>query len=614
MKPKGAFIILLLLLHFSLTNAQNQQVIDSLQNELKTANDTTEINLLNKIAQNYIYSASDSTFKYVSMAQKKAESMGYENGLAKTYRILGTYYYNRSNLYLSKKNYQKALHLYEKLELKNSIASIFLSLAAISMIENNFLEAFDLLNKAKNIGNEETINSCNYSIAIMYAKIENYEKALQYILLSLKYFENQKDSFNIAQSHNVIGYIYSCREEDSLALFHYTYALNLTKNNNQKDYAVLLSNIGVINKTQGNFEEAKKKYLKAEEIYIQLNDLYNLAKTYINLGNLYFELSDFSESEKLYYKAHELHKTLNDTISFAIDYRNLAEIYKKQNDINKAIEFFNKSIQIAKKNNVTIVLREDYYSLFEIYQEQNNYKSTFEYFFKYTEIKDSIFTLDKEKSINNMRISYETEKNKQTIDFLKIENQLKTNTIKQYKRTEILLIIILIIIIVFSIVLFYVYLQKNKAHRRLVLKDKEVILAEKKLGISIKNEEKLIESHKKSNPNNVKLAEQILELIEKEQIYTKNNLTIHELADMLKTNQKYVSQTINVVFNKNFSNFINEYRVKKACSLFASTDSHKYTIFAIAQKVGFKSHSSFISAFKKNTGVTPIFYIKNVLE
>ena len=614
MKLKVTVFILLFFLHFTYVNAQNQQVIDSLQNELKIANDTTEINLLNKIAGLYINNYPDSTFKYANIAIQEAKKINFEKGLAFSYKALGGFYFNKGKYDLAEKNYIKALKIHENNTNSNEIARILIRLSSIRIIENNNETAILLLNKARDLGNDEIKSSCNYSVAVIYHYIENYEKSLQYIFLSLEYYMQTGDSIQMANCYNVIGSNYSRVNNDSLALINFNHALEIHKENSKIDYAYILGNIGVIYSNSNNNLQAIKVYLQAVKILLKIEDIHSLANIYINLGNSYRDLNNFIKAEDIYNKARDIFIELNDSSNLALYYNKMGILYNKNNSINKSIKYLNKSIEIADIYENTYVLRNNYYELFNIYQSQNNNTLALEYHLKYVNIKDSIFSLEKEKSIDNLRISYETEKNKQTIDFLKIEHKLNTSTIKQQKRTEILLIIILIIIIVFSIILLYVYLQKNKAHRRLVLKDKEVILAENKLGISIKNEEKLIESHEKSNPNNIKLAEQILELIEKEQIYTKNNLTIHELADMLNTNQKYVSQTINVVFNKNFSNFINEYRVKKACSLFASTESHKYTIFAIAQKVGFKSHSSFISAFKKNTGVTPTFYIKNVLE
>jgi AraC-like DNA-binding protein len=83
------------------------------------------------------------------------------------------------------------------------------------------------------------------------------------------------------------------------------------------------------------------------------------------------------------------------------------------------------------------------------------------------------------------------------------------------------------------------------------------------------------------------------------------------LAEKLNTNKSYLSQVINEYFRKNFSTFVNEYRVKEASRLLLEKESENYTIEAIANSVGFKSKSAFNSAFKKFTGITPSYFVNS---
>nr|WP_320000773.1 helix-turn-helix domain-containing protein [uncultured Draconibacterium sp.] len=63
------------------------------------------------------------------------------------------------------------------------------------------------------------------------------------------------------------------------------------------------------------------------------------------------------------------------------------------------------------------------------------------------------------------------------------------------------------------------------------------------------------------------------------------------------------------------TNFVNEYRIEKAMELLASNDRKEYTILKILYEVGFNSKSSFNTAFKKHTGLTPTEYRqKNTLN
>ena len=603
MKSKIIITFFIFLLHFISVNAQNQQTIDSLLLEIKNANDTTEINLNIKIAEFYINNEPDSTLIYANIALEKAKSINFENGLSKAYQILGDYYNNIGEFNLSDENYDKALIIYEKLENKNNIALIYISKAGLKIIYNNFLEAFSLLNKAKILGNEQTISYCNYSLAFIYSMIENYEKSMQHILLSLKFYEAQKDNFQIAHCNNLIGDIYLKTNKDSLAFVHFTYALNIYKNRSEKDYAFALGNIAIINRKQGKYKEAISTYEHVIEIYKNLNDIYNLAKSYLNLGNTYLETNNFTESEKYFNRAKKIYLDLNNPSGLSNIYQSLASLYKKNNNKKKSIEFFLKSNEIAEKYQITNIIRDNNNSLFEIYLQQKKYKRPIDYLLKHIEIKDSIFTLEKEKSFNNLIISYETDKKEQKINYLHNENQLRKVTIEKQKKNSILLIFVLVIFIISSVLFFILYKMRNNAYKHLVQKNKELILSEKKF-TDVINKKEIYSADNLSN--------KIIQLVEKDKIFLDKEISLSKIATMLNSNTRYVSDTIKNSFEKNFSFFINEYRIKYACTMLHAGDFNKFTLDTISKEAGFNSVSTFISYFKKVNGVTPSFYIKEL--
>ena len=90
--------------------------------------------------------------------------------------------------------------------------------------------------------------------------------------------------------------------------------------------------------------------------------------------------------------------------------------------------------------------------------------------------------------------------------------------------------------------------------------------------------------------------------------------SIDKLAELSKSNQKYVSQVINDTLKKNFRTFLGTYRIQEAQRLLADFDATKYTIDSIALKVGYKSPNSFRDAFKEITGVSPSFYLKSIQD
>lgn len=100
-------------------------------------------------------------------------------------------------------------------------------------------------------------------------------------------------------------------------------------------------------------------------------------------------------------------------------------------------------------------------------------------------------------------------------------------------------------------------------------------------------------------------------MIEKEW-YKNFNLSLQDLSQELNISSHQLSQFLNNNLNKNFTSFVNEFRINEACKIITSND--KLTLESIGYDVGFNSKSTFFAAFKKHTGTTPLNYQLQALQ
>jgi AraC-like DNA-binding protein len=101
-----------------------------------------------------------------------------------------------------------------------------------------------------------------------------------------------------------------------------------------------------------------------------------------------------------------------------------------------------------------------------------------------------------------------------------------------------------------------------------------------------------------------------LEAVMKQQRpYTNPDLKSSELAAMIGTTSHGLSFLFNQWLNKNFYDYVNEYRVEAFKRLVMEEGANKYTLTAMSQKCGFSSRASFFRHFKQITGVTPADWI-----
>jgi YesN/AraC family two-component response regulator len=101
---------------------------------------------------------------------------------------------------------------------------------------------------------------------------------------------------------------------------------------------------------------------------------------------------------------------------------------------------------------------------------------------------------------------------------------------------------------------------------------------------------------------------QLTELMDKEALFKKNDLTLQELAVRLHTLPNYLSQVINEKEQKNFYNYINTLRVRNFIQNASHAERQYYTLLALAFDCGFNSKSTFNKYFKEVTGKSPTEY------
>ncbi len=204
--------------------------------------------------------------------------------------------------------------------------------------------------------------------------------------------------------------------------------------------------------------------------------------------------------------------------------------------------------------------------------------------------------------------------------FIKLNKEAKTNTQFSYEASWIRYIIIFVVLseVVFSIAWL---LKSEFLLIDIILSDLVIFI----FGIiGLKHDQLLLElqisksfekSHIFSSERKIKsklsegkkkeIISELKKIILREKLYLNPNLKIKNFAKRLHLPEKELSIIINDSIGKNFSSFINEYRINEACLLLIEQD---IKISDIPLQVGFFSRSTFNSIFKELKGLTPTEY------
>lgn len=436
---------------------------------------------------------------------------------------------------------------------------------------------------------------------VLYCQMSNYRGAYEFLIKALLLCEK----YNIAEEPKIytnLGNIYYRFNKYDIAKLYYAKALNLCEDS--IGMVVILNNIGSV--------ELENKKIDSAAYF--LNEALQISKRYNNafldgilgsLASLYQETKHYDSAFYYFHLSLDVakknHKIGN--IAEILSYK--GKLYFEINKMDSALFYINLSNTIAEENNFLAVLVENHLTLSKMEESQGRMTSAFKQFKKYVNLKDSVFNVGKFSEINQLQRLYEVSKTNQQIEQLAIEQQIKERTI-YYQR--IIQFITLVVLLLVCIVLLVVFSQKRK------LNTAYKVLFEKNLKI-IELQENTSEKHiKRTLPDNIQneLLNKIIAFMENTSIICDPKFTVNKLAELVQSNQIYVSQVINTVLKKNFRSLLNSYRIREAQRLLSVQDTAKYTVGSISLQVGFKSQTSFHNAFKEITGVTPNFYLKSL--
>lgn len=101
------------------------------------------------------------------------------------------------------------------------------------------------------------------------------------------------------------------------------------------------------------------------------------------------------------------------------------------------------------------------------------------------------------------------------------------------------------------------------------------------------------------------IAEKIKVKMQQELLFKNQELTLAILSEAIQTKPYLVTKTLASIFNKKFSDYVNELRFNELKSLLSNPDNKKFTLLSLAFEAGFNSKASFNRTVTKLTGKSP---------
>ena len=247
------------------------------------------------------------------------------------------------NLRFASTQYAQALEIYQLIEKiaaqmddKEGLATVWLNMGSVYYFQGNYERAIDHYRKAEAafvaLDNRLEVGRCHFGVALTYQAQRKPAEALKTFAEALKEFEAAGDKTEIANT---------------------------------------LASIGGLQYELGNYDEARKAFLRVAEWSPGGESLARVAEAF-------YMQHDYGQALNYYLQALEFFKPRNSPGGMIASYSGAANCYYYQRNYDRALEFYNRSLAIERTVNDPAGVATRLQSIGNVHRVRGDYASALE--------------------------------------------------------------------------------------------------------------------------------------------------------------------------------------------------------------------------------------------
>jgi len=203
--------------------------------------------------------------------------------------------------------------------------------------------------KSTNSKEKKKVDELNV-ISKEFNDVGDIKAAIKYINESIESALSNDYEIGLANAYNIRGLIQRQQGNYEEAIKSHTLSLNIYEKHKDKE-GVSLSNIylGSCLYLLGNLNEALAKFSSAIKIANEENLIKIKAIAHNNIANIFMLFGNYSNALENYYTGLNLSEKLRDTLSIIKYNLNIGNVYWEQNNLNEALIKYKRSLFFAQK-------------------------------------------------------------------------------------------------------------------------------------------------------------------------------------------------------------------------------------------------------------------------
>lgn len=272
-----------------------------------------------------------------------------------------------------------------------------------------------------------------------------------------------------------------------------------------------------------------------------------------------------------------------------------ASCYMEMNQPRKALSTCEEALHLTIQGNANDTRTSVYESIAKVYRQMGDSIRANKALLHSYQLMDSINRKQKFNKANALQYMYEMKRR---------DEQAQIN----HERRRVLDIVYGVTGTAAFIIILLLLVNYRKSQRQLQMQKELYKQALKESRIS--NRPTRSTGENKRDGEQAAIYNKVIEFMEtSDEIYS-NNFTAERFAELLGYKMRQISSAISEMTGKNFNTILGEYRVREACRRICDPSYEQFTFAAIAEQLGFRSRTNFITVFKRVTGLTPTEFVR----
>ncbi|MBV6647316.1 MAG: tetratricopeptide repeat protein [Cyclobacteriaceae bacterium] len=263
-----------------------------------------------------------------------------------------------------------------------------------------------------------------YSAGIIHYYKGNYQKDLEWLLQAMPIFEEVGDLRRQGASLHHLGTVYRNIKNPEKAIEYFRQSLDIDqKRGDDEGVAVCQESLGLAYGDMEDFETSYEYYHLALDSYQKLGKTDRKANIYNNIGTNYYVQEDFAEAAIWYKRSFELRGGLQmaNRIDLGSSLINMGSTFLEAGDYIQARRYLESGLEVAQETKMLQQQKSATEMLGSLFGRVGAYKKSSEFWKENNRIKDSLYSVQSQRSIAEMQEKYDSERK---------ENELRENEVR----------------------------------------------------------------------------------------------------------------------------------------------------------------------------------------